>query len=144
MVVLDTNVISELMRTTPHSGVLTWVDEQATAGLFITAVTEAEIRLGIALLPAGKRRDRIAEAADRAFATLFGDRVLPFDSEAARAYATIAAMRRAAGRPISQLDCQIAAIASCRGAAIATRNSGDFEGCGVEVVDPWNETRGQV
>jgi len=137
MIVLDTNVISELMRDAPHPAVLAWVDEQAAASLFVTAVTEAEIRLGIALLPAGKRRDGIAEAADRAFAALFGGRVLPFDSAAARAFATIAANRRASGRPISQFDCQIAAIASSRGSLIATRNVRDFEGCGVEMVDPW-------
>jgi predicted nucleic acid-binding protein len=141
MIVLDTNVISELMRDAPNPAVLAWVDEQTTASLFVTAVTEAEIRLGIALLPAGKRRDGMAEAVDRAFASLLRGRVLPFDSEAARAFAMIAADRRASGRPISQFDCQIAAIASSRGSLIATRNVRDFEGCGVEIVDPWERAQ---
>jgi predicted nucleic acid-binding protein len=137
MIILDTNVVSELMRDAPSSALLAWVDEQAAASLFVTAVTEAELRLGIALMPAGKRRDGIADAADRAFTSLFGGRVLPFDSDAAHAFAVIAANRRAGGRPINQFDCQIAAIASSRGSVLATRNVGDFEDCGVEVVDPW-------
>ena len=137
MVVLDTNVISELMRDPPQPTVLAWLDDRPTSDLFTTAVTEAEVRTGIGFLPIGKRRRDLMEAADRAFGGLFVGRVLPFDSEAARAYAEIAARRRKAGRPIVQADCQIAAIARSRGAAVVTRNVRDFEGAGVDVIDPW-------
>ena len=137
MVVLDTNVVSEIMREDPHAGVLVWLDERPTRELFVTAVTEAEVRTGIAYLPAGKRRSGIAEAAERAFGSLFGGRVLPFDSEAARAFAEIAAARRAAGRPVSQADGQIAAIARSRRMALATRNVRDFAGMGIDLIDPW-------
>ena len=137
MFVLDTNVVSELMRDRPSSSVLGWVDGQPTSTLFITSITEAEIRTGIALLPAGARRRGLSEVADRAFAVLFADRVLPFDSEAAQAYAVIASGRRASGNPISQSDCQIAAIARSVGASVATRDAGGFAGCGIEVIDPW-------
>ena len=137
MVVLDTNVVSELMRDDPHADVLGWLDDRPTRELFVTAVTEAEVRAGIALLPAGRRRRAIAAAADRAFGGLFAGRVLPFDSPAARAYAEIAAARRAAGRPVSQADGQIAAIARSRGMAVATRNIGDFDDIGIEIIDLW-------
>ena len=137
MVVLDTNVVSEIMREDPHAGVLVWLDERPTRELFVTAVTEAEVRTGIAYLPAGKRRSGIAEAAERAFGSLFGGRVLPFDSKAARAYAEIAAARRAAGRPVSQADGQIAAITRSRRMALATRNVRDFAGMGIDLIDPW-------
>lgn len=140
MIVLDTNVISELMRDTPQPTVLAWLNDQASASLFVTTITEAEVRLGIALLPAGKRRDGIADAADRAFGAYFRGRILPFDSEAAHAYAAIAAKRRADGRPISQFDCQIASIARSRGAAIATRNTRDFEGSDIDLIDPWGQS----
>ena len=136
MVVLDTNVVSELMRDDPHADVLLWLDDRATRELFVTAITEAEIRTGIAFLPEGRRRRGIAEAADRAFGGLFAGRVLPFDSPAARAYAEIAAARRVAGRPVSQADGQIAAIARSRGMAVATRNIGDFDDLGIEIIDP--------
>ena len=137
MVVLDTNVVSELMRDDPHADVLAWLDDRPTRELFVTAVTEAEVRTGIAFLPKGRRRRGIAEAADRAFGGLFAGRVLPFDSEAARAYAEIATARRAAGRPISQADGQIAAIARSRGMAVATRNVRDFDHMEIDLIDPW-------
>ena len=137
MVVLDTNVVSELMRDAPHADVLGWLDDRPTRELFVTAVTEAEVRTGIAFLPEGKRRRGIAEAADRAFHGLLAGRVLPFDSAAARADAAIAAARRAAGRPISQADCRIAAISRSRGMVLATRNIRDFADTGIELIDPW-------
>ena len=137
MVVLDTNVVSELMLAAPSPEVLAWMDGLRRGELFVTAVTEAEIRTGIAFLPKGARRQGLADAAERTLAVLFEGRVLPFDSGAARAYADIAADRRAAGRPISQSDCQIAAIAFSRGMAVATRDARDFSGTGVEVIDPW-------
>ena len=137
MVVLDTNVVSELMRDDPHADVLVWLDDQPTRELFVTAVTEAEVRTGIAFLPEGRRRRGIAEAADHAFGGLFAGRVLPFDSDAARAYAEIAATWRAAGRPVSQADGQIAAIARSRGMAVATRNVRDFADMGIDLINPW-------
>ena len=137
MIVLDTNVISETMRNQPDPAVLAWLDERAPAGLFATTVTEAEIRFGIARMDAGKRRDGIAAAADHAFEILFRGRVLPFDRDAARNYAEIAAHRFAIGRPISQFDCQIAAIARSRGAAVATRNVSDFAETGLDLANPW-------
>lgn len=137
MVILDTNVVSEFMRERPEPAVVTWLNARPTRDLFVTAVTEAEVRTGIAYLPAGRRRRQLIHAADRAFEELFADRVLPFERKAARAYAGIAAERRTAGRPISQADCQIAAIALCLGASLATRNTRDFDGTGIAVVDPW-------
>ena len=138
MIVLDSNVVSEMMKERPNSDVLAWLDSQLTETLFITAVTEAEIRTGIAILPDGQRRRQLNTAAERAFGTYFSDRILSFDSEAAQFYALIAADRRAVGRPISQADCQIAAIARSRGGAVATRNVDDYTGCGIEVLDPWS------
>lgn len=138
MIILDTNVISETMRERPHTGVLDWIDRQAAGELYITAITEAEIRTGIAILPEGSRKLGLLEAAERAFGTLFAGRVLPFDSDASQAYARIAADRRVRGRPISQADCQIAATARSAGASLATRNVSDFDGCGIDVIDPWN------
>jgi predicted nucleic acid-binding protein len=137
MPLLDTNVISELMRASPNPGVLAWIDGLPRADLFVASVTEAELLYGVALLPPGRRRDDIARAVDAVFADLFRERVLPFDSAAAAAYADIAATRRRAGRPISAFDAAIAAITRSRGATLATRNSADFEGCGVDVIDPW-------
>ena len=138
MIVLDTNVVSEVMRASPDPKVLGWLDRQDVHSLFVTVVTEAEIRTSIALLLTGWRRDGLAAAADRTFDELFSSRVLPFDAAAARAYAEIAASRRDARCPISQADCQIAAIARSRGMSVATRDFEDLVGCGVEVVDPWS------
>ncbi|MYA96840.1 MAG: type II toxin-antitoxin system VapC family toxin [Nitrospinae bacterium] len=137
MVLLDTNVVSELMLDFPNPAILAWMDDQASRELFVTAVTEAEIRTGVAFLPEGVRRWGLLDAVERILGGLFADRVLPFDSAAARAYADIAAARRAAGRPMSQPDCQIAAIALSCGMAVATRNVRDFSETGVDVIDPW-------
>ena len=141
MVVIDTNVVSELMRLTPAPAVMAWFSGQDSAGLYLTAVSEAELRAGAAILPAGRRRDRLAAEVDAVVRQDFAGRVLPFDSAAARAYAAIAASRRSAGRPILEADCQIAAIARARDAAIATRNAADFAHCGVAVIDPWSGDR---
>lgn len=106
MVVLDTNVVSELMRGSPRAAVLEWMDSQRTRDLFVTSVTEAEVRAGVAILPGGARRRGLAEAAERTFAGLFAGRVLPFDGSAARAYAEIVPYRRATGRPLPFADGQ--------------------------------------
>ena len=138
MVVIDTNIVSELMRAEPSAEVLAWTDDRPPRELFVTAVTEAEIRTGIALLPEGKRRRGLARACERAFDSLFAGRVLPFDRDAARANAEIVAARRAIGRPVAQVDGQIAAIARSRGMAVATRNIRDFEHMGIDVFNPWD------
>ena len=137
MNVLDTNVISEPMRDNPHPAVLAWLDSQLTSSLFVTAITEAEILTGIAILPAGKRRTSLMEAARHTFSVLYAGRILPFDSKAANIYASIFASRRSAGQPISQADCQIAAIARSQEAIVVTRDVVDFEGTGVKIIDPW-------
>ena len=137
MFILDTNVISEIIRPIPDEQVLEWAGNQASEDLFLTAISEAELRYGAAVLPLGSRREKLQQEIDGMLKWDFAGRVLPFDSEAAQAYAVIGAERRAAGLPISLADCQIAAIAHATGATIATRDTGGFRGCGVEVVNPW-------
>ena len=137
MILIDTNVVSELMRPVPAPAVLDWFATREAADLFLSAVSEAELCAGAAYLPAGRRREGLVAAIDAMIVEDFGGRILSFDSAAAKSYAVIAAARRAAGRPIAEADCQIAAIARGRGAAVATRNVADFLGCGVEIIDPW-------
>lgn len=134
---LDTNVVSELIRKVPEPAVVSWVSDHHLDDLFFSAVGEAELRYGAAILPIGRRRDTLFLEIEAMLLDAFGDRVLPFDSDAARAYGHIAAMRRSAGRPIAPADCQIAAIAASRSMVVATRNIRDFEGMGIEIVDPW-------
>lgn len=142
MIILDTNVVSELLRPDPARQVERWLSEQDGATVYFTTVSEAELWHGVALLPAGKRRTALAQAIEGMLEEDFRDRILPFDRAAARAYAAIAAEHRAAGRPIGQFDCQIAAIARARGAAVATRNTGDYDGCGIPLIDPWQSCTG--
>ena len=137
MIVLDTNVVSELMKREPADAVSRWVAGQPATTLYTTSITQAEILHGILLLPAGKRRGALETAAEEMFNEDFGGRVLPVGGEAARAYAQIAAQRRRSGRPISQFDAQIAAIARSARAPVATRNTSDYEGCGIKVLNPW-------
>lgn len=138
MIIIDTNVVSELMRASPEPAVLIWFAGHPADTLYLTAISEAELRTGAAILPAGQRRDRLVGAIDAMIAQDFAGRILPLHSLAARSYAEIAAARRAAGKPIMDADCQIAAIALAGAAAIATRNVKDFEGCGIDVINPWN------
>ena len=137
MIILDTNVLSEIMRVNPAPPVAEWVVRQIRSEIFTTAITEAEIFFGIQLLPLGKRRDSLLLAAEAILADDFAGRILPFDSAAARAYSIIATQRRASGRPISDLDAQIAAIARTQKGALSTRNVSDFENCGIELINPW-------
>lgn len=137
MIILDTNVISELLRPAPAEQVVAWLAAQDGEAVYFTAVGEAELRHGVAMLPAGRRRNSLSLAIDEILEEDFRDRILPFDRAAALAYGEVATERRAAGRPISQFDCQIAAIGRAYNAAVATRNTRDYEGCGIEVVDPW-------
>jgi predicted nucleic acid-binding protein len=137
MIILDTNVLSELLRPSPARQVEAWLSTQDGTQVYFTTIGEAELRHGVAIMPAGKRRAELAKAIEGMLSDDFRDRILSFDRAAARAYAAIAAERRAAGRPISQFDCQICAIARANDAVIATRNTADFEGCGVVLFDPW-------
>lgn len=137
MIVLDTNVLSELMRPAPSEAVLRWFAGHPAATLFTTMITQAEIPFGLALLPEGRRRSDLLMAAEQMFAEDFAGRVLPFDSMAAKAFAPIAAGRRQQGRPTGAFDAQIAAIAAFRGASLATRNVADFLDCGVPIINPW-------
>lgn len=138
MIILDTNVLSELMRPKPSARVVAWVAKQPGAELCTTSITAAEIFYGIELLAKSKRREGLLAAAEAMFAEDLGGRILGFESDSARAFSKIAAYRRALGRPISHADAQIAAIAQVRGAKLATRNVADFENCGLDVVDPWD------
>jgi predicted nucleic acid-binding protein len=137
MIILDTNVISELMKAARALRVAAWVAAQPSQSLFVTSVTQAEVLHGVAMLPSGRRRRLIEAAALAMFRDDFAGRVLPFASDAATLYARIQVDRRRVGRPISGFDAQIDAIAGSVGATLATRNTRYFEGCGIEVIDPW-------
>lgn len=136
-VVLDTNVISELMRAEPDSGVRAWTQSAPPDTVCTTSVTLAEVRFGIGRLPAGRRRALLEAAADEVFEG-FTDRVLPFDAAAAGHYARIVVEREHGGAPISGFDAQIAAICRSHGAVLVTRNTDDFRQLGLELVDPWS------
>lgn len=137
MIVLDTNVISELMKSQPHPVVLNWFAAESAVHLFTTSVNKAEILSGIAALPDGRRRAALALAAEAMFTTDLADRVLPFDAGAAVHYAEIVTTRYRAGRPMGNFDAQIAATALAFGADIATRDIGDFTDCGLTLINPW-------
>ena len=137
MIILDTNVISELLRPAPEPRVEHWLSAQDGLNVYLTSISEAELRYGLAIMGNGKRRAALVDAVDRILREDLAGRILPFDSDAAQSYAAIAAARRAAGRPIAQADCQIASIAHSRGATVATRNTPDFEGCEIDLMNPW-------
>ncbi len=137
MIILDTNVISELMRGAPDPRVIDWVDVQPSESVWITSITVLEARLGLALLPAGRRRQGLELAFDALIASDLAYRVLPFDSAAAEHAAVLAAKRHESGRQVDLRDTQIAGIALSRRASIATRNVRHFADLAVEVIDPW-------
>lgn len=137
MFVLDTNVASELMRPEPTVSVVEWVAGHDAQELWLTAVSEAELLYGLAIMPSGRRRSELQVAMGKWLALGFAERILPFDSDAAPAFAEIAASRRRAGRPIGEADCRIAAICRSRGSSLVTRNVRDFRETGVETIDPW-------
>lgn len=140
MILLDTNVISELMRPTPDPHVVEWLDGFPEWEVWISAVTVSEIRLGISLLPDGKRKRLLLDLADQMVQEDFPERCLPFDCEAAAEYARIVATRKTQGHPISVEDAQIAAIARTAGLSVATRNTRDFSGIkGLKVIDPFSK-----
>ena len=137
MILLDTNVISELIRPSPDSSVRQFLRGQAPEELFTSAVCEAEIRYGLARMPGGRRRDDLAARIIAFLRDAFPDRTVPFDSACATHYGDIRAAREAAGRPVTVEDAMIAATVRAFGAVLATRNSSDFEGTGIMVVNPW-------
>ncbi|MEM7761529.1 MAG: type II toxin-antitoxin system VapC family toxin [Cyanobacteria bacterium P01_A01_bin.40] len=137
MIILDTNVLSELMKSQPDLSVANWIAKHKATNLFITTLTQAEILYGLEILPMGKRRIALKAAAIAMFEQDFSERILPFDINAAQLFATIAAKRRKIGLPISQIDAQIAAIALSHQATLATRNVKDFEECNLDLVNPW-------
>ena len=139
MIILDTNVLSELMNPKPFPQVVDWIARQSSAELFTTTVTEAEIFYGIELLASGRRRDSLLAAAEAMFIEDLAGRVLGFESDAARVFSKVAARRRTLGRPISHADAQIAAITQAQKARLATHNKQDFADCGIELVDPWED-----
>jgi hypothetical protein len=137
VIILDTNVISELTRPVPDPGVITWLDSLPAEETAITAITAAELRYGVRRMPDGHRKTGLSEAVDTLITTDFRDRVEPFDVLAADQYADVVTAREHAGQPISTSDAQIAAICRVLNAALATRNTSDFTGTGVDLIDPW-------
>ncbi|MBN8713591.1 MAG: type II toxin-antitoxin system VapC family toxin [Xanthomonadales bacterium] len=137
MIVLDTNVISEVFKPKPAPGVLAWLQQQDDGLVFTTAVTRGELLYGLNIMANGKRREMLVSGLQRIFAMRFVGRVLPYDEAAADAYALILAQRRSSGRPTSVPDAMIAGIVRSRGATLATRNVRDFADCGITLVDPW-------
>lgn len=138
MIVLDTNVISELARPNGNAAVLRWLERVSRDNLFSTAVNEAELRFGITRLPQGQKRAALLVATERLFKDVLTERILPFDRSATLPFAEFVAARQAAGRPVQTADAMIAAIARAHGAELlATRDTSDFEGCGVKLFDPW-------
>jgi predicted nucleic acid-binding protein len=137
MIIVDTNVLSEVMRPTPLARVVRWMAACPASSLFTTTIALGEVLFGLQLVPAGKRRTALEKAIRTMFEEEFAGRIVAFDIDAARAFADISAGCRRLGRPIGELDAQIAGIARSQGAAVATRNVRDFADCGVELIDPW-------
>jgi toxin FitB len=137
VLIIDTNVISELAKHNPDKAVLAWADQQTTGTLWSTVITEAEILVGLELLPAGRRRDDLERAMASVFTGLLSERILPFDGGCTKAYAQLVCLRRAKGKSISMADMQIAAIAKVRNAIVVTRNTDDFSDCGLTLINPW-------
>ena len=135
--VLDTNVVSELMRAVPEPAVLTWLDAQTPSELWLTAVVAAELTYGVSRLPEGARKQQLAHNVAAMLEQDFSGQVLAFDLAAASIYAELVAQRDRAGRPIAMADAQIAAICLAHGASLATRNEKDFEGLGLVIINPW-------
>lgn len=137
MILLDTNVISEPLKLSADEGVLSWIDAQSIETLYLSAISLAELRLGIAALPAGKRKDTLHLGLEQRILPLFADRILPFDASASQAYAEILTTARAQGRAISTADGYIAATAKRHGFMVATRDASPFEAAGLTVINPW-------
>lgn len=138
MIILDTNILSELIRPTPSSVVIAWLDAQPQIELASTSVSLLEMRTGATILPDGRRRDELVALIDSLFDQMFGDDLLRFDRAAAVAFSEIVVQRRRAGRPIGTMDAMIVAIARSRDAVVATRDVDDFSGCEVPLINPWD------
>jgi predicted nucleic acid-binding protein len=138
MILLDTNVISETQRQEPNARVLEWIDAQALETLYLSAITVAELRAGIALMPAGKRRASLHENLEKHLLPMFANRVLSFDMACTKAYAELLAKSRAAGLVIETADAFIAAVALANGFTVATRDTSPFEAAGLKIVNPWD------
>jgi predicted nucleic acid-binding protein len=139
MLILDTNILSVMMSAAPAQKVAGWLLGHSSDDLYTAAVCQAEILSGIAILPSGRRRGDLEQAARAMFAEDFHGRVLPFDAAAASAYAEVFAARRKAGRPAETADLMLAAIARVRGARVVSRNVANFEGVGLTVINPWDD-----
>ncbi|HEX6898282.1 MAG TPA: type II toxin-antitoxin system VapC family toxin [Thermoanaerobaculia bacterium] len=137
MIVVDTNILAELMKEAPAQAVLSWVNDQESSALFVTAITIGEIGYGLRIMPQGKRRLQLEQGFERFLAEGFAGRILDFDEKAARHYSEVMGRRKELGRPLSVQDGQIASIARARGCSVATRNVRDFVECGVEIVNPF-------
>ena len=138
MILLDTNVVSEPMRDVPDAGVIRWIDAQAIETLHLSAITVAEIRFGIAVLPDGKRKTRLHSRFETEILPLFEHRILPFDLEASERFAALMAQARSEGTAIGQADGFIAAIAAAEGLTVATRDTTPFQAAGIAVINPWD------
>lgn len=137
MILLDTNVISEPLKLSADAGVLSWIDAQSIDTLYLSAISLAELRFGIAALPTGQRKETLHLGLEQRILPLFADRILPFDASASQAYADILSTARAQGRAISTADGYIAATAKCHGFMVATRDASPFEAAGITVINPW-------
>ncbi|MDC6409545.1 type II toxin-antitoxin system VapC family toxin [Xylella fastidiosa] len=140
MILLDTNVISEPQRLSPNSRVLDWIDAQALETLYLSAITVAELRAGIALMPTGKRRDGLHENLEKRLLPMFANRVLSFDMACTKAYAELLAMSRVTGLVVETADAFIAAVALTNGFIVATRDTSPFEAVGLSIINPWETT----
>lgn len=139
MIVLDTNVISEAWKPHPSAQVMQWIDAQNSETLFISAITIAELRLGLAVIPSSKRRDHFCRLLEKELMPAFFGRILPFDPEASGAYSHLMAKARKAGKAISAADGYIAATAATRGMIVASRDTAPFKAADVAVINPWND-----
>lgn len=137
MILLDTNVVSEPLRRAPEARVIEWIDAQPLETVYLSAITVAELRAGVALLPAGKRRAGLHDNLEKRVLPLFVGRVLPFDMACTNAYADLMAKTRAAGLAVGTADGYIAASAAANGFAVATRDTRPFQAAGLEVINPW-------
>ena len=138
MILLDTDVVSEPLKLSGDAGVMIWIDAQIIETLFLSTISLAELRFGIAALPPGKRRDTLHSSLEQRILPLFAGRILPFDSAASEGYATLRARARAEGKAISSADGYIAATAITHGLIVATRDTSPFEAAGLNVINPWN------